>query len=263
VRERPRPPHDCRLTVRCLRETFGFSLRPGESFETLRSENTLIDRFFERRQNDPEGGEGGERIVQVRARPVFKLTSGRMRAATWFDVEHPPQGIVWLLGAELHDERHKGAHDAYDRFAGLEASGELFPVEIDYKWLELDRRRLDTSSLAADARTSARVLVEKARAQGRASGELAGVPAWAAWESAKHGLVALYVAVSTRPVRGVRSGYDIPLTNERFLLLAEAVRQAAEEVERPEALVDELARVPAILQADRGARAFVVVFETG
>lgn len=157
-------------------------LASGERFSVLRTQNTLIDVFFERRETDPAGGEGGKRISQVRTRPVFGLTSGRMRAATWFDTGCPPQAVVWLLDAQLHDERHKGSADAYDVFAQLEAAGRLFPVELDYKWLELDRRILDTASFADDVRADAHALVDGARQNGRANGTIAGVPARLAWE---------------------------------------------------------------------------------
>jgi hypothetical protein len=258
--ERPPPPHDCRLTLRCLRDTFGFTLVPGTPFGTLRTENTVIDRFFERRQDDPEGGEGGERISQIQTRPAFALHSGRMRGATWFETTRPPQGIVWLLGAEMHDERHKGSADAYDRFAQLDAAGELFPIKRDYVWLELDRRRLDTETFSGDAQSNARELVTAARADGRASGTLAGVPAWSMWEE-RDALVALTVAISTIPVRGTRSGFEFQLTQERFLLLAEATRRAAEELEGPEVLVEEIFRLPRPLANLHNVRAFVVVFD--
>jgi hypothetical protein len=141
------------------------------------------------------------------------LTSGRLRGATWFDTA---QGVVWLLDAQIHDERHKGSSDAYDVLEGLETAGQLFPEEIDHAWLELDRRCLDTKSFADDVRRDARDLVGMARREGRATGTLAGVPARLAWQTAQGDLPTLYVAVSTRPIRGTRSGFDFPLTNERF-----------------------------------------------
>lgn len=221
----------------------------------------MIDRFFERRENDPTGGEGGKRIVQIKTRPVYGLTSGRVRAATWFDVTNPPQGVVWLLDAQIHDERHKGSADAYDRFAQLEASRTLFPVEVDYKWLELDRRRLDTASFASDVRRDAQRLVNVARELGRADGTLAGVPARLAWEHEPGNLAVLYVAVSTRSIPGPRSGFELPLTNQRFLIMAEAVRQAGESLLGPEVLVDELRGGSGALGRRHDERAFLVVFE--
>jgi len=221
----------------------------------------VIDRFFDQRQNDQLGGEGGKRIAQVRTRPVFGLTFGRTRAATWFDTSHPPQGIVWLLDAQIHDERHKGASDAYDVFGRLEADEQLFPVEVDYKWLELNRRQLDTESFGADVRRDAQRLVTDARQHGRATGTLAGVPARLAWETGD--LPVLHVAVSTRPVVGARSGVEFPLTNERFLLMAESVRQAGEALLGPQVLVEEQIAPPAVLGRREGERAFLVVFERG
>jgi hypothetical protein len=227
----------------------------------LRNQNSVIDRLFEQRENDPRGGEGGKRILQVTSRPVFDLTFGRTRSATWFDTVHPPQGVVWLLDTHIHDERHKGTKDAYDVFAGLEAAGELFPVEVDYRWLELDRRRLDTASFADDVRRDARNLVGQARVHGRAQGTLAGVPARLAWERSPRGPSALYAAISTRPVRGARSGSSFPLTDARFLLLAEAVRQAGEDLFGPEVLVEELLSSEEPLRRQKTERAIYVVFE--
>jgi hypothetical protein len=227
----------------------------------LRNENSVIDKFFEQRENDPQGGEGGKRIVQVKSRPVFGLTFMRTRAATWFDTVHPPQGVVWLLDAQIHDERHKGTSDAYDIFAGLEAAAQLFPLEVDYKWLELDRRRLDTESLADDVRKDARDLVERARANGRVEGTLAGVPARLMWERDPSGPSSLYAAISTRPVKGARSGWQFPLNDARFLLLAEAVRQAGEDLFGPEVLVEELYSSDEPLRKHPNERAIFVMFE--
>lgn len=218
------PPFDCRITLRCLQTTFsGYRLPADRDFESLRSENSLIEHFFERRQNDPQGGEGGERISQIRSRPAFKLTSGRMRAATWFDRDHPPQGIVWLLGAEQHDERHKGRSDAYDVLGALDQSGELWPQEIDYERLELDRRRWDQEFFGADVQRDAAELV--ARIPGRAEGALAGVPTRIR-TTESGSLLSVYVAVSTRPIPGPRSGLPIALTEERFALIQIAIAAA-------------------------------------
>ena len=253
------PPHDCRLTIRCLKESFGFRVDLKTlSFEDLRNQNTVIDHFFDRRQNDERGGEGGERIGQVRSRPVFSLHSGRVRGATWFDRTQPPQGIVWLLAVEDHDERHKGRADAYDRFAQLEAADDLFPTGTDYKLLELDRRRLDTASFATDVQESAADLVKAAADSGRSAGELANVPARLAWERDEDGAVTLHVAISTKPVKGPRSGYEFALTDERFYLFAEAVRQAAEDLYKPEVLAEPVWEFPGGLREER---AFVLVFD--
>lgn len=201
----PGPPHDCRLTHRCLKDTFDFGLPLDRDFASLRSENSLIDRFFDRREGDEQGGEGAERVQQISTKPAFKLTSGRMRGATWFEKNRPPQGIVWLLGAELHDERHKGGRDAYDILAALDGRGQLFPQQIDYKRLELDRRRWDTESFAEDVVRDGRELFGAAQGAGTARASLVGVPSRMVIEeeSARDGAVAeadgLYVRVgSTR-----------------------------------------------------------------
>lgn len=258
MRERkPCPPHDCRITQRCLKETFELRLPLDASFASLRSENSCIDAFFERRENDPDGGERGERIAQVRSRPVFSLHSGRMRGVTWFQTDLD-RGLVWLLAAEIHDDRHKGSSDAYDIFAALNRAGRLFPADIDYRRLELDRRREDTSSFADDVRRDAAELVEASVKDGHHHGTLASIPARSACVI-DGGLRVLSVAVSRQPVQGLRSGLDFPLTDERFLLLAEAVRQAAEAIFGPEVLRDE---IYSFEHGElRNERAFALMFE--
>ena len=222
-----KPPHDCRITHRCLKATFQFHLPLDKDFASLRSDNTLIDKLFELRQNDPLGGEGGERVQQIRCKPTFKLTSGRMRGATWFDRTQPPQGIVWLLGAEMHDERHKGRRDAYDLLGQLDAR--LLPEKVDYTRLELDRRRRDTESFAQDVVEHADSLYRAAaEGDGRSEADVVGVPTRLIIETNEGDLAAIYVALSRVPMIGPRSGLPFPLTQERFELIAEAFRQAIE-----------------------------------
>lgn len=259
--QQPSPPHDCRITLRCLKTTFaGFSLRIDQDFESLRAENTLIDRFFERRQNDRDGGETGQRVVQVRTRPTFKLTSGRMRCATWFDRDHPPQGIVWLLGAEQHDDRHKGRSDAYDVLGSLDQQGQLFPQEIDYDRLELDRRRWDQAAFGEDVRRDAATLVSQG-VPGGSNGTLAGVPARIVTDDAG-ALLAIYVAVSTKPVPGLRSGMPIAMTEQRFSLLQIAVCSALEGiVGRPEVCEEILDRSTFPGRVHRNERVFGILLE--
>jgi hypothetical protein len=254
------PPNDCRITLRCLKQTFEFSFRPGTDFSTLRSENSLIDRFFDQREGDEHGGEKGERVVQITSRPCFKLSSGRMRGATWFDRTRPPQGIVWLLGAEMHDDRHKGKSDAYDLLAALDANGTLFPTELDYKLLELDRRRWDTSSFADDLRSDADALVEGVLARGDTRFRVVNVPVRVATHR-EDGMLAVYVAVSTRPVTGPRSGLDFPLTPERFLLIQEGVREALERRLGKEVLAGEWQDMSVFGGGAKQERAFIVLTE--
>lgn len=257
----PALPHDCRLTVRCLREDFGFALPLEAYFESLRSVNSVIDVFFERRENDPRCGEGGERIRQIRSRPIFALHFGRTRGATWFDTTHPPQGVVWLLGALPHDERHKGTSDAYDIFERLEQEGVLFPQEADYERLELDRRKRDTEPFAEMVRRDARELIDAASTNSRATGTLAGVNVHLVWEPVQE-FIALWAAVSTQPMVGPLSGYEIPLTNDRFLMLGEAMREAAENLYGPEVLAEERKEPPDVFQnAENGYRFFLLVFQ--
>lgn len=254
-------PHDCRLTARCLREDFGFSLPLESSFESLRSVNSLIDVFFERRAIDQAGGEGSEPIRQIESRPAFELHFGRMRAATWFDRSCPPQGVVWLLSAQLHDERHKGRSDAFDIFARLDRAGDLFPQEVDYARLELDRRLRDAQPFAENVRRDARELIDEAEKTGRVTGSLAGVKIHLVWEKTDE-FIALWAAVTAHPIRGVLSGYEIPLTNQRFLMFGEALREAAENLYGPEVLAEESKEPPHVFKnVDNGYRFFLLVFQ--
>jgi hypothetical protein len=81
-----------------------------------------------------------------------------MRGATWFE-KGGPEGVVWLLAVEAHDERHKGRSDAYDKFAALDAAGRLFPVDVDYKLLRLNRLTRDTADFADRAARDYHTLV--------------------------------------------------------------------------------------------------------
>lgn len=185
-----------------------------------------------------------------------------MRGATWFDSRHPPQGIVWLLGAQIHDERHKGSADAYDIFERLDRDDALFPLDVDYGRLELDRRKQDTEQFSEIVRRDARALIDKVAADGSATGELAGVQTRAQLSDDVDDLIGLFVAVSTRPVRGRLSGMEFALTNERFLMVGEAVRQAAEQLFGPEVLADETQSPPdSLRQLQPGWRFFLLVFE--
>jgi hypothetical protein len=246
----PEPPHDCRLTIRCLKECFGFRHEPPSCFDDLRSENTCIDALFERRQNDPAGGEGGERVQSVTSRPVYSLHCGKTRGATWFDRD---EGVVWLLGVEQHDERHKGKSDAYDIFAGQEAAGVLFPAPVDYKLLELDRRLLDTQTFVPDVLNDALELVKQAIEDGGAEGTAAHIPIRLRVERDVSGTVMVAAAISMQPVVGKRSGLDFPLTQERFMLATEALRQAVEKVVGSDALADEAWEFPGGLRNERAA----------
>lgn len=235
----PAPPNDCRLTARCFRECFGFKIEPPYDYEPYRRENSVIDTFFERRRDDASGGEDGDRIAQVRSRPVFSLHVGRMRGATLFDITRPPQAVVWLLlGAEQHDERHKGRGDAYDLFARQERDGVLFPRPVDYQLVELSRRQLDTSGFGEGARRDAENLIRTATQNGRAEQTLAGIPARAALIETDETMTILVVAISNAEVRGPRSGLMFPLTEERFYLVAASVQRAASGLADGEIMID-------------------------
>jgi hypothetical protein len=220
------PPHDCRITARCFRHCFGFRVEPPYDFEAYASENSVIETFFAKRRNDENGGEGGELIKSVKTRPVFSLHVGKTRAATWFERDRPPQGIVWLLGAEDHDERHKGKTDAYDRFAALDQAGELFPAAVDYKLLELSRRQRDTADFEEVGSRDAENLLREVIAKGRSQGTVSEIPVRMALTAEDDPLI-VAVAVSTRPIVGRLTGYSFPLTHERFLLVAKIVENTA------------------------------------
>ncbi|MDQ3630639.1 MAG: hypothetical protein M3417_05055 [Actinomycetota bacterium] len=255
----PAPPNDCRITARCLKKTVGLSLPLEEDLASLRTESTLVDIFFQQREDDERGGEGGERVRQIASKPAFKLTSGRMRGATWFDQDHPPQSVVWLLGAELHDERHKGRSDAYDILGRLDDQGELLPVPIDYKRLELDRRRRDTQNVAADVARDATDLVARALPDG-AEGAVAGVPVRLVVEDDAT-TTTLFVAVSERPVAGRHSGLSSPLTERRFVGIILGFRAVLEERYGPPVLTEELRDRSAFPGGLRRERPFLVYFE--
>lgn len=222
----PKPPHDCRITARCFRESFGFQFGPPYDFAPFRDQNTAIDTFFAKRENDPAGGEGGERVGKVKQRPVFSLHVGkRTRGATWFDRSRPPEGIVWLCSCEPHDERFKDRDDAYDRFATQEAAGNLYPQDVDYKALELTRRIRDANWSTDSAILMGGALLKQAATSGAADGAVCGITLRLRRTLADPTFVV--VAVSQRPVNGELSGVQINLTDERFYLVAAAMKQAA------------------------------------
>ena len=107
-------------------------------------------------------------------------------------------------------------------------------------------------------RAHAKELVREASATGRSTGTLAGIPARLVWDADEAGGVTLSVAISVLPVKGERSGLPFPLTQARFLLASEAVRQAAEDLYKPEVLAEEIFEFPGGLNNER---AFVLVFE--
>jgi len=166
---------------------------------------------------------------------------------------------VWLLGAELHDERHKGKSDAYDILGRLDDAGELFPAAVDYKRLELDRRRRDTENIASDVARDAAALVDQAFPAG-AEGTVAGVRVRLIAED-EAGMTTLYVAVSEQLVAGQHSGLSSPLTERRFLGIILGFRAALEERFGPPVLTEELRERSAFPGGVRRERPFLVYFE--
>lgn len=255
----PKPPHDCRITARCLKALCGFPWPLEKPFSDLRNENSVVDDFFELRENDERGGEGGERVRQIKRRPAFKLTSHRMRGATWFEKHNPPQGLVWLLGAEFHDERHQGRSDAYDILAALDSKGELFPRDPDYKRLELDRRRRDTADIAEDVRRDAADLIATVVPRG-GSGTVARVAVDVIVEQ-DDSLMTVYVAVSEKPVLGHHTGLRFSLTEERFLGIQAGVLQAFEDCFGRPVLMGEMLDRSGFPRRLRHERPFVVMVD--
>lgn len=226
----PNPPHDCRITARCFRETFGFTFRAPYDFAVFKNENTAIEKFFELREKDPTGGEGGERVMKVKQRPVFSLHVGKMRGATWFDKTQPPQGVVWLCSYERHDERFAGKDDAYDRFAEQERDGKLYPEPVDYKALELSRRIRDAAWSSDTAIEESATLLQGAVEAGASEGSVRGIDV--RLRRVLEDPVFVVVAVSTKPINGELSRVEIQLTDERFYLVAAAMKEAATRISR-------------------------------
>lgn len=234
----PEPPHDCRVTARCWRESFGFRLDPPYDFSSQRSESTAIDVFFEKRQNDAAGGERqGDRVQKVKQRPVFSLHIGKKtRGATWFEKTRPPQGIVWLCSVEPHDERAKGRDDAYDRFAKQEAAGVLYPLDVDYKALLLARQTRDADWDTPRATAACRELLMTAAESGAAEGTVCGIAV--RLRKTLDDPIFVAVAVSMASVQGELSGVEIEMTQERFFLLGAAMKRAANSMTSGEANID-------------------------
>lgn len=194
-------------------------------------------------------------------RPVFKLTAGRMRGGTWFDRTRPPQGIVWLLAAEWHEEGKEGRADAYDIIGDLSESGELFPAEIDYLRLELDRRRWDLASFAEDLTHDAYELAAVALPDGT-KGSVAGVPVRLVVVE-EETLVCVYGAVSQRPARGRRSGIEFALDEKRFLAVQAGIHQAFEKIHGPPTDCEELRDRGAFPGGLHNERPFLLLLDRG
>jgi hypothetical protein len=218
-----------------------------------------VDVFFERLQTRPGGHAEGDRIEEVRSRPVYALRYGGMVGLTWLDETRPPEGIVWLLCA-THLDEHGDESAALGHLAARERDG-LFPDEFDYARLELDRRKLETSHFAEMARRDARALLATTNPGSVVPYCIAEVPVAALWYT-KGDYLGLYLAVSTVPIPAKASGFELPLTNARFLLIAEAFRQAARSVYGQELLADEPSEYPQELSSRcESPRVFLLLFE--
>jgi hypothetical protein len=123
--------------------------------------------------------------------------------------------------------------------------------------LRPERLGLDLAEVQADHLAPPAVM-DRVGDHQRLADHAAGVPARAVWQSDEEGTVALSVAVCREPIVGLRSGETFPLTHERFALLMEAVRAAAERIHKPEVLAEELQMFPGGL---RNERALILLFE--
>lgn len=190
---------------------------------------------------------------------MHALRYGAHLGATWLDPTRPPGSIVWLLAVARLDE-FSTELEAVGQIAAREGTN-LYPSPLDYARLELDQRRLDTGSFAEAARRDARALIARARPDATTETTIAGIPVAALWKR-DGDYLGLFLAVSSAPVRGQRSRLAFPLTTSRFLLIAEAVRQAARNIYPPEILADEPREIPEELrQFGQDPRVFLLLFE--
>lgn len=250
--------HDCRITHRCLRNDLGLRLPVTATFASLAPEDAFVDVFFERLQNARNGHAENEAPIPAlgEGREVFPLRYGGRLGLTWLDLRYPPTTIVWLLAVMEVDEL-SGEQGVLAHFAERERNGGLYPDEFDYARFDLERRKLQTSQFGEMARRDARQAMNTTGADGPIQDEIAGISVLILWKRVNDYL-GLYVAVSGK-VASIGSS-EIPLTNDRFLLVAEAVRQAARSLFGPELLAEEPTQYPPELDQIDDPRVFVFLF---
>ena len=250
--------HDCRITHRCLRHDLRLRLPVTATFASLAPENTFVDVFFERLQNSPDGHAENEASIPElgEGRDVFLLRYGGRLGLTWLDLRYPPATIVWLLAVMEVDEV-RGERGALADLGERERDGVLYPDEFDYARFKLERRKLHTSQFGEMARRDARQAMHTTGADGPVQHEIAGISVLILWKRINDYL-GLYVAVSNEMAKV--DGNETPLTNDRFMLVAEAVRQAARSLFGPELLAEEPTQYPSELNQLADPRVFVFLF---
>jgi hypothetical protein len=113
-----------RITIRCEADFAVLDTTEAEA---------LIEKFYELRGREPDGGEAIAGLVQ---RVCKSLHAGRYRAVTWYDREHD---VVWLLAVGIH--RADSQEDVYNQAIKLEQAGKMYPTADDYAALPAARRR--------------------------------------------------------------------------------------------------------------------------
>ncbi len=113
---------DSRPTLRCLVDDLRLELPPLEVSLSL-LDHPLIR---ESQRVAPDSPRGQRRILSITDRLVFRIRAGRLRGATWVELE---TDRLWLLAGE---EREEGSRsDAYQHFVGLWRLGHLYPTPTD------------------------------------------------------------------------------------------------------------------------------------
>ena len=126
------PPHQLRITRRCLVEDLGFSPddleRPLDELAATDSDaGKFIRTFIEKRGPDPVDEDSIEGLATGRI-PMHPLRRGeRIRGLTWHDRD---ANVVWLVAAHFaHRSGERG--DSYPYFRSLRID-QLLPEELDY-----------------------------------------------------------------------------------------------------------------------------------
>lgn len=128
----PGPPHQLRITHRCLVEDLGFSPddlgRPLDELAATDSDaGKFIRTFIEKRGPDPVDEDSIERLATGRI-PMHPLRRGeRIRGLTWHDRD---ANVVWLVATHFV-HRSGERSDSYAHFRSLRLE-QLLPDELDY-----------------------------------------------------------------------------------------------------------------------------------
>ncbi|HVA10221.1 MAG TPA: hypothetical protein VNG12_26185 [Acidimicrobiales bacterium] len=144
--------HELRITSRCLRADL--DREPPQAFAELAEAHPIVHSLSTKRDSLTHGGKTVGPASG--ARTLFHLGQGNdHRGATWFDHR---ERVVWLCGYRWHRSGH--AADAFPYFHRLLRSGEIWPTQEDYAWLETDH----AERLAEELPEVAQSLLQQARA---------------------------------------------------------------------------------------------------